>query len=236
MGCPLGVVRGSLVVVFAAAACGLIARTAAAQVYDAAADFSLAANPNSVWRYGFETSLGSPFTLYDTTANLFGPIDYWASSALGSTPQVNHNGTAATYYNNAPQFDIEWAAGELSAHPRPAGQLSGVRFVAPADGLYQIDAAFRGSDHSGTTTDVHVLVNNVSLFDQSVTGYHQPASFSTTLPLLQNQTVDFAVGFGNGSYLDDSTGVSAVVTAIPEPASLSLLAVLALTMSRRRLR
>jgi hypothetical protein len=223
------------VVLVVIAAFGSIAQPAAAQVYDAAADFSLAANPNSVWHYGFESSLGSPFTLFDTTATLFGPIDYWASSAVGSTPQINQNTSASTYHNTDPASDIEWAAGELSAHPGPAGQVSVVRFVAPADGVYQIDATFRGIDHTGTTTDVHVLVNNVSLFDQAVTGYHQPALFSTTLPLLQNQTVDFAVGYSNGSYLDDSTGLDAVITVVPEPAAAgALLAPAGLALLRRR--
>ena len=34
-------------------------------VYSAAADFSLASNPNGVWSYGYEISLGSSFQLYD---------------------------------------------------------------------------------------------------------------------------------------------------------------------------
>ena len=51
-------------------------------------------------------------------------------------------------------------------------------------------------------------------------------SFMTTLTLHTGDTVDFAVGFGtDGSYLFDSTGIAATLTSVPEPASLTLLAV-----------
>ena len=45
----------------------LIATVGAAQAasFDAFTDFSTASNPNGVWTYGFETTLGGALTLYD---------------------------------------------------------------------------------------------------------------------------------------------------------------------------
>jgi hypothetical protein len=199
-----------------------------AQVFDASDQFS--PTSNSVWRYGFQPALGSGFTLYDTAGpatsedhtQIFPAIDTW-SSALGDNGEISHNNTSSTFFASDPGLLIEWAANEMSLHPGPAGQYSVLRFVTPAARTYQLSVVFRGIDQTGASSDVHVLKNNVSLFDQQVTGFHVPTSFSTTLTLAQNDTIDFAVGFGtNGNYRDDNTGTHVVITVVPEPSSLAL--------------
>ncbi|HEX2473533.1 MAG TPA: PEP-CTERM sorting domain-containing protein [Lacipirellulaceae bacterium] len=203
----------------------------AAQVFDASAQFSPTSNPNSPWHYGFQMALGSGFTLYDTAgpatsedhSQIFGAIDTWSSAALGDNPEISHNNTSSTFFASDPGLLIEWAANELALHPGPAGQYSILRFIAPAARKYQLDVVFQGIDQTGASTDVHVLKNNGSLFDQQVTGFHVPTSFSTALSLAQNDTIDFAVGFGaNGNYFDDNTGTHVVITVVPEPSSLAL--------------
>ena len=197
-----------------------------AQVFDASTQFSPTSNPNSVWRYGFEaTTLGSGFTLFNTAAQFIpNAVDSWSSSSLGANPEINHNNTGSTFFASDPALQIEWAANELAFHPGPAGQFSVLRFVAPAAGIFQLAVSFQGIDHQGATTDVHVLANNISLFDQQITGFHVPRSFSTTLTLAQGGTVDFAVGYGaNGNFLEDSTGVSATIAVVPEPFGGSLI-------------
>jgi hypothetical protein len=202
-----------------------------AQVFDASDQFSPTSNPNSVWHYGFEPALGSGFTLYDTAGpatsedhtQIFDAIDTWSSAGLGDQPEISHNNTSNTFFASDPGLLIEWAANELSLHPGPAGQYNVLRFVTPAAGQYQLSVVFQGIDQTGASSDVHVLRNNVSLFDQQVTGFHEPTSFSTALTLAQNDTIDFAVGFGaNGNYRDDNTGTHVVITVVPEPCGLAL--------------
>ena len=194
-----------------------------AQVFDASDQFSPTSNPNSPWHYGFQTTLGSGFTLYDTPFTSFGAIDAWSSAGLGDNPQINHNNTSSTFFASDPGLLIEWEANEVSLHPGPAGEYSVLRFVAPAARTYHLSVVFQGIDQTGASTDVHVLKNNGSLFDQQVTGFHLPTSFSTALTLAQNDTIDFAVGFGaNGNYFDDNTGTHVVIIVVPEPSSLTL--------------
>src|SRR5262245_5496133 len=69
----------------------------AGSVYDAAADFSIISNPNGVWSYGYETSLGSTFLLYDETHinwERTSGLDAWTSSSTTDRdPNVSHNRT-----------------------------------------------------------------------------------------------------------------------------------------------
>ena len=88
--------------------------------------------------------------------------------------------------------------------------------------------AFSGIDLGGTTTDVHILLNGVSIFDGNVNGFgpNTGPSFSLTRALSVDDTLDFAVGFGaNGDFFRDATALAAHIapTAVPEPASFILL-------------
>ena len=62
-----------------------------------------------------------------------------------------------------------------------------------------------------TTTDVHVLHNGRSVYDGwiNVEGQGNESLFSKSLALARGDTVDFAVGFGNGFYGGDTTALSA---------------------------
>src|SRR4051812_33164570 len=77
---------------------GMTSGVLGGQIYDAAADFSLASNPNGGWTYGYEDSLGAALNLYDVaTADARGTpgLDTWTSSQLGVDPHVMHNRTNA---------------------------------------------------------------------------------------------------------------------------------------------
>lgn len=101
----------------------------------------------------------------------------------------------------------------LAFHPGPKGEYSVVRWTAPSPGDYQVSCAFTGIDGK-TTTDVHVLHGGRSLFDGliNLNGQGKRTDFKTPLHLQKGETVDFVVGFGNGSYTFDSTGIEALVT------------------------
>ena len=191
-----------------------------AQSFNAADEFSATNNPTGVWRYGFESSLGGSFTLYDAPTKL-GVIDSWSESSVGGLPDVTHNGTNSVAFASATAV---YQPNQLALHPGLSGQFSILRFTAPSAGDYQISATFSGIDTQTTTTDVHVLLDSSSIFDSSVNldGHGNSVSFSTMVSLAVGDSIDFAVGIGDdGSPGFDTTALAA--TIVPEPATLSFL-------------
>jgi hypothetical protein len=177
-----------------------------ATTYDVAADFSPTSNPTGAWAYGWSSQLTSALSLYTMSYNDRG-IDIWWR---GSQPNVSHNGTSEEITFNPES--ITWQPGQFSLHPGPAGEYSHAQWTAPAEGTCNIAAEFTGIDQTGTTTDVHVLHNGVSLFDGSVVGFGDTESFSAAISVAAGDTVDFAVGYGTGGWWDDSTALAAVIS------------------------
>ena len=210
-------------------------------VYDPAVQFSSTSNPTGVWSYGYTTTLGDAFFNLATYYHDPDGLDSWRYSP-SSNPQVLHNPTTGTITppDSPTQF---FDAGSVGLHPGQNGELAIFRFTALSAGDYQIVGKFYGDDNHPTTTDVHVLVNGVSVFDSAVGsfGFVTGTSFDITATLGLGGTIDFAVGYGsNGNYAFDATGLSAQVTAIPEPStyaalfSLSALGFAAYCRRRRR--
>ena len=197
----------------------LIATVGAAQAasFDAFTDFSTASNPNGVWTYGFETTLGGALTLYDQPSG----TTVWRHSVVQSL------GAPADFI--APMTTPTTAA----FHPGPTDQFSVFRFTAPSAAAYSLSSSFSPLD--STTTDVHVLLDNVSIFDGIVDATHSP-TFSTLLALSTGETVDFAVGWGeNQNFFSDSTALTATlrtVEAVAEPGTLALLGTGLIALSR----
>jgi hypothetical protein len=178
-------------------------------VYDAEADFSTNSNPAGAWSWGYETNLGSALVLYTSVTLTPQGSVYWSSPLLGEVPLASANQTTNSFTSGSV------AVGPLVAgmHPGPDGQYSVFRFTTPVSGEYFLDCCFFGLDFVGpTTTDVHVLSNNVSLFDGAVNSFGAASgtNFAAELTLAAGDQVDFAVGYGadgNNSY--DSTGFMA---------------------------
>lgn len=201
-------------------------------IYDAAADFSLAGNPNGAWSYGYSTTLGGTLILYtvsSTTTYRHNNYSSWRGTDLGDTPTVVKNVATTPIPGEHPNL----FPGELAFHPGQFGEFSNVAWTAPDTGSLSLAVTFEGRDDvAGTTTDVHVLDNGVSLFNANVNGFGSPSdqSFSTSLSVTKGEVIDFAVGIGtNGNFISDTTGLSATInfspasaTATPEPASLTL--------------
>ena len=186
----------------------LLAPPGLATTYDVALDFSPTSNPAGAWSYGWSADLASPFDLYGFTFN-DRDIDNWTISST-APPSVAHNGTAGEITLN-PET-IVWQPGQFSLHPGAGGEYSRARWTAPDDGACEITAEFTGIDLTGSTTDVHVLHNGVALFSGSVVGYGDAEAFSTSVSVGAGDTIDFAVGYGNGTYWDDTTALAAVIS------------------------
>jgi hypothetical protein len=205
---------GSLI---CAAAIGT-ANLAHAITYDIANDFSITNNPNGVWSYGYENTLGGTLNLYDVKSTSNG-IQYWNSST------VNVTGDPTVFYNPT-NSSITVGSYTLPAHTNAfhegsLDQYSVYEFTAPVAGSYTLASSYGRIDTGGT--DVHVLLNGNTASQLFTTilapGIKNADVYNTTLGLAAGDRVDFAVGWGpNQNYFFDSTAIRAAFTvSVPGP-------------------
>lgn len=216
------------------------AEASSATTYDAAADFSIGSNPIGVWSYGYSGTVGGSFTLYTNSGNtvLGNPPDFTAWFATNSETTVNETPFAAR--NEAattPTSGFVMPPGGLGLHPGPDAnnEYSIVRWMAPDSGIYNVAAAFVDRNFTdpifgprGATTDVHVLLNDVSLYDAIIDrdGWGLgPPGFAAQLLLSSGDRIDFIVGRGeNDTFISDVTGLEATLQFVPEPSTKTLIA------------
>jgi len=152
------------------------------------------------------------------TTGTCGSLKGWETA--GSVPWVLGNPTGTTQNCGTGQDPTNL----LDMHPGVNGQYSVVRFTAPTAGLYSLSGFFQGIDPAPTTSDVHVLVNGVAIFNGNISTFGVQNNFSASPNLNVGDHVDFEVGFGTGGAPNDSTGLSATLTTgVPEPGTLALL-------------
>ena len=75
------------------------------------------------------------------------------------------------------------------------------------------------------SADVHVVLNGQSLFDGTILGPSEIRSYTKSLSLLSGDRLDFVVGDGGtqpdlGTKDNDTMGLSATVSTVPEPSTL----------------
>ena len=186
--------------------------------YDAVHDFSITANPNGAWSYGWSATLNGTFTLYAAgNGDCLSGLSDWRelTDCPDVVPQPNlaHNDTASILCG--PTFCVPPSL--LDLHPGDKGQYSILRWTAPAAGRYLVSGTFSGEDFTGpTTTDVHVVWNQTfSLLRASIASYQVPLDFAQVVEAQAGDTIDMAVGFGRDhDWADDGTGVSLKITRL----------------------
>jgi hypothetical protein len=206
--------------------------------YNAADDFSLNSNPNGVWGYGYSTTLGGAMVLDDENVqNTYG-LYIWRNAGLDPNgPSFAFNPTASIITITGGTDDMVWNPYQLSMDPGSGGQYCVLRFTPPESGEYQIQGAFSSVDqYFGAKTDVHILLNGTSFFDSEVYGTTSVTDFNQTIQLNAGDVLDFAVGTDGLPWGWDTTGLSATIMPVPEPAVFGLLTVGFLLLYRFRSR
>lgn len=202
-----------------------VTRISVAQIPEAGSDFNVSrdfstnANPNGSWSYGWAMELDGSFEILSnklppSNFNIFG----W--KGVGEAPSAFiQSGSDGMH----PFGTTTIEPGQVALHPGPDGEYSIIRWTAPQAGSYRITGNFTGlSGYNGappTTTDVHVLRNGKPLFESFLNLHSKgnEAAFDVTPQLEAGDTVDFVVGFGNGSYGWDSTGLNVTLTPVAKP-------------------
>ena len=213
----------------------------AATIWNDVTDFS-SSNPSGQWSYGYGVT-GSLFTPYsafrtpcDAASPPAGPLDTscWqiAPGAATAVPLVGINNTAGTLDSVGMFSTIVLPKDVLWMHPGDLLVESIVQWKAPAAGMYSISGFFELLDNHANGVFVKIYDNGSPVFTPAVlTGAATPPntpggkdSFFLTLSLIPGEVISFGVN-NAGNYFYDSTGLAATITRVPEPTSLSLLAI-----------
>jgi hypothetical protein len=204
----------------AALALGAALPAAAAQAatWNAAADFSLASNPNGVWVYGYGNNDGSgfvasPMAMAENNASYRA---WWGQIVQGTSSVIWH--TPGQYMSYLPG---------LKVHPGPS-YAAILRFVAPSAGGYVFDAVFRRGDTSGWTGAQAAIFqggNSLrSLADVPDALLPGLVYSNVAVTLAAGEALSFVVD-GAGSWGYDNTVIDLTIrtAAVPAPAGLGLL-------------
>ena len=109
-------------------------------------------------------------------------------------PAVFHNPTAITVPITT---GLSLQPGHLAIHPGRNDEFSVVRFTAPEMATFQLDATFELIDQQASTTDVHIFAGGSEILAETLSGFSDSASLSTTVAMVAGDTLDFTVGIGN---------------------------------------
>lgn len=179
--------------------------------YNAVTDFTLTQNANSIWQYGYTADPASdafqPLTNPSTNAACSGSPGTAFQSWTNPNPNDAHMGKNVS---GAP-----FSCGSLRVptdvvymHTGQSGQRSVVRWKAPVGGTFQVTGTFEGLN--GGYREARILKNGVvigTLNNLVISGYaQQPFNFTETVAV--GDTIDFSLGWGDGSWNSDGTGLS----------------------------
>ena len=141
---------------------------------------------------------------------VFSKLDIWHSEA-SREPWATLNPSTQPFQT---PFNFTWPPRQVALHPGPRGRYSVVRWTSPATDRYSITATFTGLFKA--TTDVHLFHNGRAYFTSqlNIGGSPNTATHKSEMALAKGDTIDFVVGWGNGSYGSDSTALTATIESV----------------------
>jgi hypothetical protein len=198
--------------ILAAAAAG----AAHAANYDAVTGFSA---PAGLWSYSYA---GAPLTDLVSAPNGLGNLPFlWNESAIPTSVTIVQNATGGT-------VDYETgvaAANSLVLDPESLTNVA-VTFTAPSAGSYTFAGAFTGADTGQRTHGVEVDVDGAPVFSGTIASLSDNDPFSGAVSLAKGGTISFLVDGGsldNCGFCNLSTGLTANISAVPEPATWAMM-------------
>jgi hypothetical protein len=184
--------------------------------------------------YGYSAGYATPFVVDTVTSTYVPGIQEWSPLTNPLSPTVRFNpGSIGIFDSSSIVFDPH----TLSLNPGEHGEQAIVRFTASGtSGTWAFTGGFWGQDIFNTTSAVHVLKNNVSLFTDNVNGFglSSQKSFNLTVSMNPGDTMDFVVGYGSNGWGNDSTALDLRSTLVPEPSGALLLGLTGAAALRRR--
>lgn len=185
--------------------------------YNGRKNFSDKQNPAGAWSYGWKINPRAEFAIFKESRHDEPAMAAWLCPNEGPSMTVNMG--KETIH---PANTLDLPPGVLDMHPGSDGSYSVVRWTAPRAGAVRIAGSFTGlSGYQGappTTTDVHIFVDGNEAFYKLINleGQGNKAAFDLQAEVKAGGIVEFMVGFGNGGYGYDSTGLDADIT-LSEP-------------------
>ncbi|GBB89797.1 hypothetical protein RclHR1_01660016 [Rhizophagus clarus] len=202
-------------------------------------DFSLIHNPSSVWSYGSKpagyhvTGMFNLFTHLDQEPNgykdivaWFGRDTIWYTHWLG----VYYNTQSTSVVLKEPNTNtMAFTAKGVAMHPGDDGRFSVVRFTAPKDGNYIVDATFTHIHNCAQHSGAHIVYNNLmTLWEVDLAGPEDSRSFKTSnkgITVRANEPIDFIVGVGlDNVFYCDMTLARVDIHLLENQAEFSLIA------------
>jgi len=221
--CPGATARAEAVTPPAAAAPAATAIcTSAAQSFPASARNS--EGEESWWSFGWSPDPAAPFTRFERSRHeLEGVAD--SRGLVFLTPREATHPVAFLNPTNDVRYPggtFTLQPGQLALHPGPLGELAIARWRARAAGRAEVSVELFGLSGRGhapaTTTDVHVRRSGIDLAagHLNARGSRNAFAWAGPVDVLGGDTLDIAVGWGDGVYFHDSTAVDATVCFTPE--------------------
>jgi len=176
--------------------------------FDAVRDWSPQSNPNGTWSYGFTAFWGMPFQFDDLSGSNWAGVSAWWPSQVGPPPDVSHNDTKKQICGETWCIPPKY----LHLHPGPNGEISVLRWTAPASRTYVFRVKFEGLDWAFPTSTTFYAVQDSQavLLEAPINSYKLVSKWNPKpMKLTQGENIDFMVDWGqDGNYFGDSTGVA----------------------------
>ena len=143
--------------------------------WDLTADFSKTNNPAGVWSYGWEASVGAPFTLFDAKRVERGTDTVWYETVLYPA-EIDHS--AHLWKNETGANFGEVPDGWVSLHPGPFSgvQPAVARWTSPVSGIVSLSGMFAALG-GGPATDAHIQHNGSTIWERQVMDGHHRRMF-----------------------------------------------------------